>query len=161
MEQFAAVMEPGQAPPVDDIPILKYIPASMAQWKRNTIQAGKDYNDLWAECRRRLDARRATGVRRNCVTDLLLDEWESKGWPMTNRDFDITIADFVAGGADTTASQVQTLCLAFAKWPEVQKRAREQIDAVCGTDRSPVWQDFAALPYINQIVKEGMRWRPV
>ncbi|CZR64460.1 uncharacterized protein PAC_14358 [Phialocephala subalpina] len=45
--------------------------------------------------------------------------------------------------------------------PRVQERARQEIDACCGADRSPTWSDFAAIPYINCIIKEGMRWRPV
>jgi len=27
--------------------------------------------------------------------------------------------------------------------------------------RSPTWSDFNQMPYVNCIVKEGMRWRPV
>lgn len=27
--------------------------------------------------------------------------------------------------------------------------------------RMPVWDDFNDLPYINCIVKEGLRWHPV
>jgi cytochrome P450 len=27
--------------------------------------------------------------------------------------------------------------------------------------RSPTWSDFNDIPYVNAIVKEGMRWRPV
>lgn len=30
-----------------------------------------------------------------------------------------------------------------------------------GSDRSPAWSDFAQLPYINCIIKEAHRWRPV
>jgi cytochrome P450 len=32
---------------------------------------------------------------------------------------------------------------------------------VIGPDRSPAWSDFASLPYINMIIKEAHRWRPV
>ncbi len=53
-----------------------------------------------------------------------------------------------------------TLILAFTKFPEVQIKARKELDAVCGVDRLPVFADFAQLPYINAIVKEAMRWRP-
>ncbi|KAJ4233050.1 hypothetical protein NW759_001833 [Fusarium solani] len=69
--------------------------------------------------------------------------------------------EIIEGGADTTAAQLLTLILAFALHPEVQAKAREEIDVVCGTERSPRWDDFSKLPYINYIVKEGMRWRPV
>jgi cytochrome P450 len=71
------------------------------------------------------------------------------------------MGEMIEGGADTTAAQLQTLVLAFCLYPEVQKKAQKEIDAVCGTDRAPLWSDFNKLPYLNCIVKEGMRWRPV
>ena len=30
-----------------------------------------------------------------------------------------------------------------------------------GEERSPEWSDFEKLPYINMIIKESHRWRPV
>jgi cytochrome P450 len=53
-----------------------------------------------------------------------------------------------------------TIILAITKYPEVQVKAREQLDAVCGTDRTPLFSDFEQLPYINCIIKEALRWRP-
>jgi cytochrome P450 len=154
-------MEPGATPPVDEYPFLRFIPAAWAPWKRKALIAGKAVDDLWTEARRRLEVRRATGVRRNCVSDMILDDWEGKGsWPISQREFNLTLGEFVSGGADTTASQLLTLVLAFAKYPHVQEKARKELDAVCGTSRAPVWDDFSRLPYINATVKEGMRWRP-
>lgn len=42
-----------------------------------------------------------------------------------------------------------------------QPRAHAEIDAVIGEDQSPRWEDFSKLPYVNMIIKEGHRWRPV
>jgi cytochrome P450 family 619 len=53
-----------------------------------------------------------------------------------------------------------TLILAITKFPEAQVKARKELDRVCGTERTPLFTDFEALPYINAIVKEGLRWRP-
>lgn len=53
-----------------------------------------------------------------------------------------------------------TIILALTKFPEVQVRAREELDAVCGADRTPQFSDFDSLPYINCIIKEALRWRP-
>ena len=46
-------------------------------------------------------------------------------------------------------------------YPEVQKKAQEEIDAVMGPNRLPDFQDRPSLPYINAIVKESMRWHLV
>lgn len=46
-------------------------------------------------------------------------------------------------------------------YPEVQRKAHEELDAVVGTSRFPDFQDRESLPYINAIVKETMRWQVV
>jgi len=66
-----------------------------------------------------------------------------------------------AGGADTTVSSVQTLFLAMALYPEVQKKAQAEIDAVVGPNRLPDFHDRPSLPYINAVVKETSRWNLV
>lgn len=43
-------------------------------------------------------------------------------------------------------------------YPEVQRKAREEIDRVVGTDRLPNCADRENLPYINAVQKEVMRW---
>lgn len=156
-------MEPGAAPPVDVFTFLQYVPASLAFWKRRAIDAGKTMDATWAKSRRLVEERRARGEKRACIMDNLLDEYEKKGWPpsISQHSFTNLLGEIVEGGADTTAAQLLTLILAFALHPEVQTKARAEIDAACGTDRSPRWDDFAAIPYVNCIVKEGMRWRPV
>jgi cytochrome P450 len=45
----------------------------------------------------------------------------------------------------------------MALHPEVQERAREEIDRVVG-DRMATHQDKASLPYVNAVIKETTRW---
>ncbi|RDX44589.1 CyP450 monooxygenase [Lentinus brumalis] len=66
-----------------------------------------------------------------------------------------------AAGADTTISTVQTFFMAMACYPEVQKKARAELDAVVGPNRLPTWEDRDSLPYIAAIAKESMRWQSV
>src|SRR5258706_8768921 len=148
-------MEPGANPPVDEFPFLQLIPASLAAWKRRAISAGAVMDNVWGKARRIIDQRRARGERRNCIIDNLLDEYEKKGSPFTEHGFNNLMGEVVEGGADTTSAQLLTLILAFALNPHVQERARKEIDACCGAERSPTWSDFAEMPYINCIVKEG------
>jgi cytochrome P450 len=150
-------MEPGANPPVDEFPFLQYIPAVTAFWKRRAIDAGKTMDSVWT----RVEDRQVKGERRNCIIDNLLDQYEKSGWPLSQHGFNNLMGELIEGGADTTSAQLLTLILAFALHPDVQTKARAEIDAVCGTERSPVWTDFSKLPYINSIIKEGMRWRPV
>jgi cytochrome P450 len=49
----------------------------------------------------------------------------------------------------------------MAMHPEIQARAREELDAVVGSDRLPTYEDYDALPYIQAIIMECTRWLPV
>ena len=50
--------------------------------------------------------------------------------------------------------------LAMALYPEVQKKAQQELDAVVGGERLPDFSDRQSLPYINALVKELLRWHP-
>lgn len=64
-------------------------------------------------------------------------------------------------GAETTASAIKTNIMFLATHPEVQEKAQREIDAVCGAERLPTFSDFKKMPYINCIIKESQRIRPV
>ena len=49
----------------------------------------------------------------------------------------------------------------MALYPEVQKKAQAEIDAVVGPNRLPDFQDRPFLPYVNAVVKESARWNLV
>jgi hypothetical protein len=56
---------------------------------------------------------------------------------------------------------VQTVFLAMALYPEVQKKAQAEIDAVIGPNRFPDFHDRPSLSYINAVIKELLRWNLV
>ena len=45
----------------------------------------------------------------------------------------------------------------MALYPEAQKKAQAEIDAVVGPNRLPDFHDRPSLPYINAVVKETTR----
>jgi hypothetical protein len=49
----------------------------------------------------------------------------------------------------------------MALYPQVQKQAQAEIDAVVGPNRLPDFHDRPSLPYINAVVKESSRWNLV
>ena len=155
--QWLEAIEPGANPPVDLIPWLWYIPG---KWKKRAYRM-RDYMDsIWTRARKMVDERRDRGDRRDCMIDMKLDEYNKNGWPMTEHAFNNMFGELMEAGADTTANQILTIILALAKNPEIQAKARKELDAVCGAERAPLFSDFERLPYINAIVKEGLRWRP-
>ena len=51
-----------------------------------------------------------------------------------------------------------SLFLALVLFPQVQRRAQAELDAVIGRDRLPTFDDRLRLPYIEALCKELMRW---
>ncbi|KAG1837952.1 cytochrome P450 [Suillus tomentosus] len=64
-------------------------------------------------------------------------------------------------GTDTTVAAIHSLFLAMTLFPDVQKKAQAEIDAVVGPDRFPTFADRDSLPYTNALVKEILRWHVV
>lgn len=54
-----------------------------------------------------------------------------------------------------------TFFLAMSIFPEVQKKAEEELDRVIGSHRLPISTDRDNLPYIMSVMKETHRWHPV
>ncbi|KAK7027978.1 hypothetical protein VNI00_015064 [Paramarasmius palmivorus] len=66
-----------------------------------------------------------------------------------------------AGGTDTTVTALHTFFLAMVRNPEVQEKAQLELDTTLGCERLPDYEDIEALPYINAVVYETLRWQPV
>ncbi|KAF4609943.1 hypothetical protein D9613_010304 [Agrocybe pediades] len=77
------------------------------------------------------------------------------------RDIKFAASSMYGGGADTTVSSEYAFYLAMVLFPEVQKKAQAELDAVVGNGRLPSLNDQLHLPYINAIVKEVLRWNSV
>ncbi|KAH9983872.1 cytochrome P450, partial [Russula vinacea] len=65
------------------------------------------------------------------------------------------------GGADTTVTALETFILAMTLYPKVQRKAQAEIDSVVGNSRLPDYSDQDALPYVQAVLKEVLRWHPV
>jgi len=51
--------------------------------------------------------------------------------------------------------------MAMVLFPESQRRAQEEIDRVIGRKRLPTPEDLDNLPYMQAMIKESIRWRPI
>jgi len=165
MQGLAEVGIPG-AFWVDFLPILKYVPSwfpgagfqkKAAYWKKlNHTMADTPFDHVKEQLKK--------GIVTPSVAASLIERLPDENDPQ--RPMEERVAKNVAfvayaGGSDTTVSSMQAIFLAMALYPEVQKKAQAEIDAVVGPDRLPVFQDRPSLPYINAIVKEVMRWHVI
>ena len=60
-----------------------------------------------------------------------------------------------------TYGTLLTFVMAMMLYPDVAKRAQDELDRVVGRDRVPTFADFDDLPYVQAMVRETLRWRPV
>ena len=54
---------------------------------------------------------------------------------------------------------MHSLFMGLVLYPQVQRRAQAELDAVIGRDRLPTFDDRPRLPYIEAFCKELMRWK--
>jgi len=66
-----------------------------------------------------------------------------------------------AAGSDTTVSASSTFYLAMTLFPDIQRKAQDEIDRAIGSDRLPELADRHSLPYVSALQDEVYRWRPV
>lgn len=160
--QINAALSPGTYLPVEEFPILGWIPK---QWLSSTVRAEQCFQTttrIWTKARQHVEARRNRNDKRQSLMDELLDDEKIK----LDAAFQGTkLANFVGAlmqaAADTSALTTRTHIMFLATHPWVQDKAQKEIDVLCGVERMPTFTDFKALPYINCIMKEGMRIRPV
>ncbi|CAI6338583.1 unnamed protein product [Periconia digitata] len=161
MEAINRALTPGSYLPSEQFPIFKLIPKS---WNPASIRAEEGFSiptGIWTEARKRVESRRNQGDKRESLMDALLDGTMM----LEGHDHGTKLANFVGalmqGAADTTAIIMRTQIMFLATHPWVQDKAQKEIDALCGVDKIPTFADFEDLPYINCIIKEGLRIRPV
>ncbi|KAH7407061.1 cytochrome P450 oxidoreductase-like protein [Phaeosphaeria sp. MPI-PUGE-AT-0046c] len=162
MTRFNETLSPGQYLPISQFPFLKYIPEYFVGSIEFAKQTYRDTTAVFVHARALVETRRRNGDMRESLADRLSDGSIQPEISLTNEQINSGILGAsYQGAADTTSVHTLTNLLFLAKNPQIQDKAREQLDRVCGATRMPQWSDFENLPYINCIVKEGLRIRPV
>lgn len=145
---------------MDFWPFLKRIPERyLGNWRTRAARVRNELDDLYFGLLDAILKRRETLGSFNCIMDRLLDQGEKAG--LTRHQIALLGGVAIKGGSDTSATAITSCIQALVAFPEVQKKAQAEIDAVVGEDRCPAWSDYHKLPYIATVIKEAMRWRPV
>ncbi|OKL57715.1 hypothetical protein UA08_06907 [Talaromyces atroroseus] len=160
MDQFAHAGVPG-AWMVDIFPFLRHLPDWFpgTGFKQIARQWGASLTELTERPYAFVKQQMANGVNDPSFLSRLLQQ------PISSADELFTVKcsamSLFTAGADTTVSSLACFFLAMTLFPEVQRKAQEEIDRVVGTGRLPEIADRPSLPYIDAMVKEVLRWHPV
>ncbi|CAE6460257.1 unnamed protein product [Rhizoctonia solani] len=153
------VLAPGALPPVDSLPFLKWMPRPLAKWKDYCDEIRRRQRNLYFGLLHETEERVANGHENGSFIEGVLARQKEFG--MSREHVGYLGGTMIEAGSDTTSAWLHSLVLALAAFPEAQKKAQDEIDKIVGTDRMPTLDDFAELPYIQSVVKEVHRWRPV
>jgi hypothetical protein len=61
-------------------------------------------------------------------------------------------------GFESTSVALTTFILVMLLHPDIQKKAKEELDSVVGHDRFPEFSDKPDLPYLSAVLKEVLRY---
>ncbi|KAK4188886.1 putative cytochrome P450 17A1 [Podospora australis] len=159
MERLTLVNIPGKYA-VERYPALKYIPAFLAPWKRMVLEQRKKDIQMYAGLMNDVKARMKRGTLPDCFAKHLLDE--QKGLGMSDLEVAYAAGTPFGAGVETSAGSLAAFFLAAVKFgPSFIPKAQEELDRAVGPSRLPTFDDLPSLPYINAIVSETLRWRPI
>ncbi|KAJ1300416.1 hypothetical protein OPQ81_005236 [Rhizoctonia solani] len=151
---------------VNFIPALIYVPAWFpgAGWKR-TIRAWRiqKIRALSAPYQW-VKARVADGTAQPSVLGAILqDSSLQSGLSSDTLDSNLEQLGIMihAGGTDTSSTALLNFVAAMTLYPKVQEKAQLELDTVLGSGTLPTISDRDRLPYINNMILELFRWRPV
>ena len=143
---------------VDIVPALKSLPSWLSPWKR----AAHKFFDIEADLHVRNFEAAKSAPGWNMAKKILAS---SAAEGMSEFDVAYALGGNSEGGLETTPRGLMWLFIAAlaAKGQETDfvKRAQESLDAVVGRERFPTFADRSKLPYIDAIMLELLRWRPV
>ncbi|KAK6865460.1 hypothetical protein PG995_001988 [Apiospora arundinis] len=173
-ENWLDLLTPGVAPPVEMFPVLKWVPAFLAKWKRTARdlhknQRGFYYMMLGCAQEERRQSKAASPVasqepsaRYESLMARILRTQEESG----RAEFDDNQLAYLGGGlldaaVDTTYSTALSLLKVLAARPEIMKKAQAEVESACGSNKGPPQpRNIKNLPYLRACYSEVLRWRP-
>ncbi|KAI0288266.1 cytochrome P450 [Russula brevipes] len=159
ISRFSQFCEPG-AYLVDFIPVLKYVPAWFpgARFKKEASDAKRALKSLVDIPFQFTLHEMAEGT---APPSFVADNIQDVTTDLAQENLKWSASSLFAGGADSTVSALYTFYLAMTLFPDIQRKAQDEIDRVIGSDRLPELADRHSLPYVSALQSEIYRWRPV
>jgi cytochrome P450 len=153
---------------VDHIPLLRHVPnilnfSAPLRHARSMRWAIKRLHDVpFAAITKDFHAGKANP---SFATTLLTKYYDNQEKGVQNkleiRDIQGMSAAVFIAGSNTTLATTRVGLFNLINNPHVLAKAREELDRVVGTDRLPRLSDRPKLRYIEYIVEETTRWRPL
>ncbi|KAF5350526.1 hypothetical protein D9756_008703 [Leucocoprinus leucothites] len=146
---------------VESWPWLLKLPRSF-QWFRKQAESRKKQDEHFLmHLLNDVRTRTKNGSCPDCLTSQALVDRDQGKVEMSDIQLAYAVSSPFSAGIDTTAGTLSVFLLAMLNYPEITKRAQEEIDRVIGNDRMPEFHDKDRLPYVQAVINETLRWRPI
>ncbi|KAI0294613.1 cytochrome P450 [Multifurca ochricompacta] len=143
---------------VEFFPWMIHIPQRFAKWKREALMRAAQRYDIFLRLFDRVRADIATGGDRPSFSASLLRNYDR--YRLSEHEMTILSGQMYIAGFETTSTALMWWTIAMVAFPQVQRRAQAELDAVVGRSRLPTFTDAPHLPYVRAVVREVLRWRP-
>lgn len=166
MDDISRAVQPGQYI-ADAFPVLRRLPYFLKPWEQETNRKVQwqwaFLHDLLVRTQQQMDE----GIPNSGLIRLLLEqrqgmsEEERMGSFLDDKSIAYQSMTLMEAGSETTSIALMNFLLAMVLYPEVMRKGQDAVDAAVPASQLPSWDDLPSIPYVNQIFKEVMRWRPV
>ncbi|KAF4953618.1 hypothetical protein FGADI_5954 [Fusarium gaditjirri] len=155
--EFAKINQTGIAALLDSFPVLRKLPDLLLPVQRKAKELHKKEKDLYLSHWLKAKQDIADGSIKPCFCVGLAEAQEKE-------KFGDAQAAYISGtlleaGSDTTSSTLYAFVQAMLLYPEIQRKAQDEIDKVIGK-RMPTMDDEHSLRYVRACMKETLRWMP-
>ncbi|KAG9048562.1 hypothetical protein FS837_012503 [Tulasnella sp. UAMH 9824] len=153
---------------VDLFPLLRFIPSWFpgAKFKRDAQKWGQHAAELRKILAEGVEQRMASKEGRPCYVSSLLEDLrrlESDTGEDIREDMQAVLNSgfsFYQAGSDTTEVVLSNFLLAMTLYPEIQARAREEVDRIYGEGYPHDIEEQEKMPFTHAVFLESMRWNP-
>ncbi|VDC04597.1 unnamed protein product [Peniophora sp. CBMAI 1063] len=122
---------------VELIPWMVYLPSWMAKWKRDALKQYEETTSFFFGLMDDVETRMKEGTARPCLTTTLVQEGER--FQVSRLEAAWSAGVMYSAGSDTTSNVLDWWTLAMVAFPDAQKKAQAELEAVVG--RGPAVDD--------------------
>ncbi|KAG0558717.1 hypothetical protein KC19_10G048200 [Ceratodon purpureus] len=147
----------------DFVPWLRFFSETVQGW-RPRLEAFVDRQTVLGVKLLELEKHRERGVEKEAdssyvpdFVDVMLKTPITDGEVLEEEFLIKQAMEFFAAGTETSSTAIEWGLAELVAHPELIKRAREEIDAVVGSDRLVQESDIPQLPFLQAVVKETFR----
>ncbi|KAG7094942.1 hypothetical protein E1B28_005744 [Marasmius oreades] len=146
---------------VEYLPWMMYLPRWMCAWRRYAESIFTRESVLFEKFFSDVVVRIHKGTQIPSAASSFYENKEKLG--MTDREAAWCATTLYTAGGESTSGQMSWVLMSLVLYPDVQKKAQEEVDRVVGRDRMPTFKDLEPeqMPYLNALLREIMRWRSI